>query len=120
MIYNRRGTVVGRGVDAGEWIMTGTRVDAITSSTNTAPRRYFVDAGGRRVLIGLTPEETFEFERLDSGQAPGRVQVASGGRDVWPDAGERRRLELYEKHEGAWRAWMAQSRTERREGFNLY
>lgn len=96
--------------------MTGTRVDAITSSTNTAPRRYFVDAGGRRVLIGLTPEETFEFERLDSGQ----VQVASGGRDVWPDAGERRRLELYEKHEGAWRAWMAQSRTERREGFNLY
>ncbi|MGX1000779.1 hypothetical protein [Bradyrhizobium diazoefficiens] len=76
--------------------------------------------GRRRVLIGLTPEETFEFERLDSGQAPGRVQVASGGRDVWPDAGERRRLELYEKHEGAWRAWMAQSRTERREGFNLY
>ncbi|WP_369539476.1 hypothetical protein [Bradyrhizobium japonicum] len=65
--------------------------------------------GGRRVLIGLTPEETFEFERLDSEQA----QVA-------PDAGERRRLELYEKHEGAWRAWMAQSRTERREGFNLY
>lgn len=100
--------------------MTGLRGDAMTSPTYNAPRRYFVDGGGRRVLIGLTPEETFEFERLDSGQAPGRVQVASGGRDVWPDAGERRRLELYEKHEGAWRAWMAQSRTERREGFNLY
>ncbi|APG14415.1 hypothetical protein M2175_007704 [Bradyrhizobium elkanii] len=81
----------------------------MTSPTYNAPRRYFVDGGGRRVLIGLTPEETFEFERLDSGQA----QVA-------PDAGEQRRLELYEKHEGAWRAWMAQSRTERREGFNLY
>jgi len=106
-------------IAAGERIMTGTRAEAITGSTDTAPRRYFVDAGGRRVLIGLTPEETFEFERLDSGQAPGRVQVASDGRDVWPDAGERRRLELYEKHEGAWRAWMAQSRTERREGFNL-
>jgi len=88
--------------------MTGFRGDAMTSPTYNAPRRYFVDGGGRRVLIGLTPEETFEFERLDSEQA----QVA-------PDAGERRRLELYEKHEGAWRAWMAQSRTERREGFNL-
>ncbi|KGT79914.1 hypothetical protein MA20_10480 [Bradyrhizobium japonicum] len=81
----------------------------MTSPTYNAPRRYFVDGGGRRVLIGLTPEETFEFERLDSEQAQGA-----------PDAGERRRLELYEKHEGAWRAWMAQSRTERREGFNLY
>ena len=89
--------------------MTGFRGDAMTSPTYNAPRRYFVDGGGRRVLIGLTPEETFEFERLDSEQA----QVA-------PDAGERRRLELYEKHEGAWRAWMAQSRTERREGFKLY
>ena len=89
--------------------MTGLRGDAMTSPTYNAPRRYFVDGGGRRVLIGLTPEATFEFERLDSEQA----QVA-------PDAGERRRLELYEKHEGAWRAWMAQSRTERREGFNLY
>ena len=89
--------------------MTGFRGEAMTSATYNAPRRYFVDGGGRRVLIGLTPEETFEFERLDSEQA----QVA-------PDAGERRRLELYEKHEGAWRAWMAQSRTERREGFNLY
>ena len=89
--------------------MTGFRGDAMTSPTYNAPRRYFVDGGGRRVLIGLTPEETFEFERLDSEQA----QVA-------PDAGEQRRLELYEKHEGAWRAWMAQSRTERREGFKLY
>ncbi|MCK1281641.1 hypothetical protein ABIB94_003464 [Bradyrhizobium sp. JR7.2] len=89
--------------------MTGFRGDAMTSPTYNAPRRYFVDGGGRRVLIGLTPEETFEFERLDSEQA----QVA-------PDAGEQRRLELYEKHEGAWRAWMAQSRTERREGFSLY
>ena len=28
-------------------------------------RRYFVDKNGRRVLIGLTIEETFEFETLD-------------------------------------------------------
>lgn len=96
--------------------MTRTRVDAMTDPTGTAPRRYFVDAGGRRVLIGLTPEETFEFERLDSGEA----QAASDGRGLRPDAGERRRLELYEKHEGAWKAWMAQSRTERPREFNLY
>ncbi|EJN09147.1 hypothetical protein PMI42_06904 [Bradyrhizobium sp. YR681] len=100
--------------------MTGTQAEPTTGPTDAAPRRYFVDAGGRRVLIGLTPEETFEFERLDSGQAPGGAQAAPDGRVVWPDAGERRRLELYEKHDGAWRAWMAQSRTERRDGFNLY
>jgi hypothetical protein len=70
-------------------------------------------------LIGLTPEETFEFERLDSEQAFGPAQAVLGGRDLWPDAGARRRVELYEKHEGAWKAWMAQSRAERRKGFNL-
>lgn len=102
--------------------MTRSRTDAMTGPTYNAPRRYFVDAGGRRVLIGLTPEETFEFERLDSEQAVGQegLQTASGSRDLWPDAGEQRRLELYEKHEGAWKAWMAQSRAERHEGFNLY
>jgi hypothetical protein len=102
--------------------MTRSRVEAMTGPTNNAPRRYFVDAGGRRVLIGLTPEETFEFERLDSEQVPGQrgAQAASGGRDLWPNAGERRRLELYEKHEGAWKDWMAQSRAERRGGFSLY
>lgn len=101
--------------------MTRSGLDAMPGPTNNAPRRYFVDAGGRRVLIGLTPEETFEFERLDSGQAPGQggMHAAPHGRDLRPDAGERRRIELYEKHEGAWRAWMAQSRTERREGFSL-
>jgi len=33
---------------------------------HNAPRRYFVDAQGRRVLIGLSlEEETAEFEALD-------------------------------------------------------
>jgi hypothetical protein len=31
-----------------------------------SPRRYFVDKEGRYVLIGLTIDETFEFEALDS------------------------------------------------------
>lgn len=30
-----------------------------------APRRYFVDAQGRRVLIGLSLQQTAEFEALD-------------------------------------------------------
>jgi hypothetical protein len=93
----------------------------MTSLRNNAPRRYFVDAMGRRVLIGLTLEETFEFERLDSkpgldqagGQAPRGEEV------LWP-TGEQRWLELYEKHDGAWRAWMAQSRAETTGGFNFY
>jgi hypothetical protein len=94
------------------------------SLTNNAPRRYFVDGGGRRVLIGLTVDETCEFERLDSEQVPaqgqlGQGQAGSDGRNIWLDAGHRRRLELYEKHEGAWRAWMAQSRTDRGDGFSL-
>ncbi|OAF16723.1 hypothetical protein [Bradyrhizobium neotropicale] len=94
----------------------------MTSLGNNAPRRYFIDAGGRRVLIGLTPEETFEFERLDSEQLPGQAgrPVARDGDAPWQAAGERRWLELYEKHEGAWKAWMAQSRAERPRGFNLY
>jgi hypothetical protein len=48
------------------------------------------------------------------------VHTASNSRDLWLDAGEQRRLELYEKHEGAWKAWMAQSRVESRGDFNLY
>jgi hypothetical protein len=78
--------------------------------SSSAPRRYFVDAVGRRVLIGLTIEETQEFEGLDRAQAEqqgvslvGKVALASSGR------GEQRWLVLYEKHESAWRSWMVQA-----------
>ena len=85
----------------------------MTSRNNNAPRRYFVDAVGRRVLIGLTPEETFEFERLDSEPGGGRTEsmwIECGSR---PAPGEQRWLELYAKHEDAWKIWMAQSRVDR-------
>lgn len=81
---------------------------------HNAPRRYFVDAQGHRVLIGLSPEETAEFEALDL--APNEtVQFASG---ICVSEGaaamhEIRWLELYSKHEGAWRAWIVQSQAER-------
>jgi hypothetical protein len=89
---------------------------------NNAPRRYFVDSGGRRVLIGLTFEETFEFERLDSQPVAGHVdgEIARDASVLWPVVGERRWQELYAKHEGAWKAWMAQNRTEPSAGFSLY
>jgi hypothetical protein len=38
------------------------------------PRRYYVDKNGRRVLIGLTVEETFEFETLEPLRLPMTVQ----------------------------------------------
>src|SRR5579862_4393175 len=45
--------------------MPRSRPRSMADPGNNSPRRYFIDDGGRRVLIGLTVEETFEFERLD-------------------------------------------------------
>ncbi|WP_349253655.1 hypothetical protein [Bradyrhizobium sp. CB82] len=73
-------------------------------------------------MIGLTHEETFEFERLDGQPAfhhEGR-QAAHDQGGPWVASGEERWLELYAKHEGAWKAWVAQSRAERDERFSLY
>ncbi|MEZ2144630.1 hypothetical protein AAE026_20415 [Bradyrhizobium sp. DN5] len=81
---------------------------------HNAPRRYFVDAQGHRVLIGLSLEETAEFEALDlssneTEQFASEICVNDGA----VAADEVRWLELYSKHEGAWRAWIAQSQAER-------
>ena len=92
----------------------------MTDLRNNAPRRYFVDAVGRRVLIGLTPEETFEFERLDSQPVVAEGTKLAREGDGLPVAGEQRWLELYAKHEDAWKVWMAQSPNERSQSFNLY
>lgn len=80
-----------------------------------SPRRYFVDKGGRRVLIGLTVEETSEFETLDSLPA-----LDEGGNHVaWDEKGvptttrEKRWLELYNKHDEAWREWMIETSARR-------
>jgi hypothetical protein len=62
-----------------------------------APRRYFVDGDGRRVLVGLTFEETFEFEALDG--LPTFI--------VDTRLDEARWRELYRKHDEAWKNWMA-------------
>ena len=79
------------------------------------PRRYFVDESGRRVLIGLSIDETFEFETLDDLPA-----LDEGGKRAAPDengtlttARERRWLELYGKHDRAWRQWMIETAADR-------
>jgi hypothetical protein len=69
------------------------------------PRRYFVDQVGRRVLIGLTVEETFEFETLD---VPWKDGVPTTTR-------KKRWLELYSKHDQAWRQWISKNYPDRRE-----
>ncbi|MCP3391813.1 hypothetical protein NLM27_23760 [Bradyrhizobium sp. CCGB12] len=81
---------------------------------HNAPRRYFVDPQGYRVLIGLSLEETAEFEALD----PSSKQTVQIVAEIREDegaaaAGEVRWLELYSKHEEAWRAWIAQSQAGR-------
>ncbi|WP_244429349.1 hypothetical protein [Bradyrhizobium yuanmingense] len=66
------------------------------------------------MLIGLSPEETAEFEALDlasneTGQFTSEVRARKGA----AADGEIRWHELYSKHAGAWRAWIAQSQSAR-------
>jgi hypothetical protein len=81
------------------------------------PKRYRIDKSGRRVLVGLSIEETFEFETL-SDLAP---LDDSGSPIPWRDgvpitSRERRCLELYQKHDAAWRAMVAKSFARRKRG----
>ncbi len=84
----------------------------MTDFGDHSPRRYFVDRDGRRVLIGLTLEETTEFETLDS--LPALDQ--SGNQMAWDEDGvptttrEKRWLELYNKHDQAWQQWTTDRR----------
>lgn len=64
---------------------------------------YQLDSSGRRCLVGLTYEETTEFETLDA-------SLPYDGARVWPDESlpqlpmEIRWLELWEKHQAALRS----------------
>ncbi len=61
---------------------------------------YQLDNSGRRLLRGLTYDETLEFERLDA-------SLPYDGLHVWPVEGlpllpmEQRWLELWDKHQAA-------------------
>ena len=71
---------------------------------------FLVDAGGNRVLIGLTAEETLEFDRLE------RHINATGpfphiAKDEWHRSEEKRRLELWDKHQAAKVAFVRGTKT---------
>jgi hypothetical protein len=67
--------------------------------------RHTIDENGRRVLVGLTSAETREFETLDS------LPPSDGDRLAWTFDGvpttsrEKRWLQLYTKHDEAWKTW---------------
>ena len=90
----------------------------MTDFGDHSPRRYFVDEIGRRVLIGLTIEETSEFETLDSLPAldENGNHVARDEKGIPTTTREKRWLELYSKHDQAWRQWLAESYADRRQG----
>lgn len=60
---------------------------------------YLLDKRRRRVLAGLTPEETTEFELLDAGFALDAKPVFQSGAALGPS--EQRWLELYGKMQAA-------------------
>jgi hypothetical protein len=87
----------------------------VSFPTDRFPRLYSIDKDGHRVLAGLSVEETFEFETLDD-LAP---LFDMGGHIPWADTApitsrERRWLELYLKHEEAWKLTVAERRARKR------
>ena len=80
----------------------------VSSERRIFPRRYQTDASQSYTLIGLTVEETREFERLDQRCLEGHSGDACWNLDGEPTTPEERRwLELYRKHETAWSVWLA-------------
>jgi hypothetical protein len=78
---------------------------ARAASPELLTARHTIDEKGRRVLVGLSAEETQEFETLDSFPP----SDSSGNRIAWTFGGEpttnreKRWLELYTKHDEAWK-----------------
>jgi hypothetical protein len=64
---------------------------------------YILDGDGNRILIGLTIDETREFERLDELISDLTSARTDDGRSI----SERRWLVLYDKHESAVRAYLS-------------
>jgi hypothetical protein len=75
------------------------------ASLELLTERHTLDENGRRVLVGLTSAETREFETLDS------LPPSDGDRVAWTFDGvpttrrEKRWLQLYTKHDEAWKTW---------------
>jgi hypothetical protein len=64
---------------------------------------YVLDADGKRILIGLTLDETREFERLDE-------MILDAGSELTDERNsrnERRWLVLYDRHDAAVRRYIS-------------
>ncbi|QOZ24874.1 hypothetical protein CI1B_08460 [Bradyrhizobium ivorense] len=83
----------------------------MSDPASNAPRRYVVDGNGHRVLVGLSREETSEFERLEASFQV--LQRDGAGPDQPLSNPERRWRELYGKHDVAWLRWIADLRGRR-------
>ena len=64
---------------------------------------YVLDGDGNRILIGLTLDETREFERLDELMSNLSFVPTDDSRSL----NERRWLVLYDKHEAAVRLYLS-------------
>jgi len=64
---------------------------------------YIMDGEGNRILIGLTLDETREFERLDELMSNVSFVPTDDSRSL----NERRWLVLYDKHEAAVRIYLS-------------
>jgi hypothetical protein len=81
-----------------------------TDPREVRSRRYYINEQGRRILIGLSVEETFEFETLERlPPTDGSGQVAWSAEGCLTTTREKRWLELYIKHDNAWKIWAAEN-----------
>ena len=69
---------------------------------------FILDADANRVLIGLTPDETREFECLDELI----LSLSSSPTDNNRSPNKRRWLELYDRHEAAVRMYLSAQNAE--------
>jgi len=80
----------------------------VSSERRIFPRRYQANASQPYTLIGLTVEETSEFERLDHLSLDHDSGNEAWNFDEEPATPEAKRwLELYRKHEAGWSVWLA-------------
>ena len=72
------------------------------------PRRYHANSSQHHTLIGLTIDETIEFERLDQLSLDRHSGEGAWDLDDEPTNPQAKRwLELYRKHETGWSIWLA-------------
>jgi hypothetical protein len=86
---------------------------------NSSPRRYCVDGEGQRVLVGLTFQETLEFEALDTIPADRAYTRPEACREEAKDTRKQRWVQLYTKHETAWREWKVSQQNSHQNGIRL-